>query len=217
MLTKTMEKNCNCPLCFAQSSKTIEVKKRVYFICNNCFSVFCHPDFLLNSSEEFSRYQKHVNDVNDLGYQAFVSPITSSILSDFTPDHRGLDFGAGTGPVITKILRDNNFNIQEYDPFFFNYPELLLLTYNYIPCCEVVEHFYNPHREFSLLKKLLKPGGKLYIMTDLLKDLNNFKDWYYIQDPTHVFFYSQETFEYIKRTFGFTSLTINKRLVILEN
>lgn len=43
------------------------------------------------------RYQKHNNDIEDDGYQKFVAPITTAIMKDFTQNHKGLDFGAGTG------------------------------------------------------------------------------------------------------------------------
>jgi len=98
----------------------------------------------------------HNNDVNDSGYHKFVSPIVNAVLNDFLPEHKGLDFGAGTGPVISKLLTDRNYQIKQYDPYFFNLPELLQKKYDYIVCCEVIEHFYDPDKEFQLLKSLLK-------------------------------------------------------------
>ena len=72
-----------------------------------------------------------------------------SLLWDFTSKHTGLDFGAGTGPVISKVLKDNEYKIKQFDPFFHNYPELLKEKYDYIVCCEVMEHFYDPAKEFA--------------------------------------------------------------------
>lgn len=48
----------------------------------------------------------HENDINDPGYRAFVAPVVDRISSDRTPKHFGLDFGAGPGPVIAKLLSD---------------------------------------------------------------------------------------------------------------
>jgi 2-polyprenyl-3-methyl-5-hydroxy-6-metoxy-1,4-benzoquinol methylase len=166
-----------------------------------------------NSTDEKARYLHHQNDVDDLGYQQFSSPITSSVLRDFSPEHRGLDFGAGTGPVIAKLLTDNQFNISLYDPFFHNHPEMLEETYDYIVCCEVIEHFYTPPKEFALLKRLLKPNGKLYCMTDIYHEGINFKGWHYKSDPTHVFFYHQQSLEYIEEHIGFSKLEIDGRLI----
>jgi SAM-dependent methyltransferase len=179
--------------------------------------VFLDPDYRPNQADEKARYLHHENDVNDIGYQKFSSPITSSVLRDFTPEHVGLDFGAGTGPVISKLLTDNGFTISQYDPFFHNHPELLEQQYDYIVCCEVIEHFYNPPKEFALLKSLLKPNGKLYCMTDIYHEGINFKGWHYKSDPTHVFFYHQESLEYIQQQFGFSKLSVDGRLIILSS
>jgi SAM-dependent methyltransferase len=155
----------------------------------------------------------HNNNVDDVRYQQFVSPVTSAVMNDYSPKHKGLDFGAGTGPVISKVLTDNQFNIKAYDPFFHNHPQLLDETYDFIACCEVIEHFYTPCKEFSLLKSLLKPNGRLYCMTDIYNENIDFHGWYYKNDPTHVFFYQQQSFRYIKDKFGFSDVTIDGRLI----
>lgn len=166
--------------------------------------------------EEKSRYEMHNNDVNDVRYQAFVSPIVNSILKDFKKTDKGLDFGSGTGPVITKMLRDKNYDVQEYDPFFANHPEALEKKYDYIACCEVMEHFHTPKKEFELLFNLLKPGGKLYCKTDLFSESKNFDSWGYKNDPTHVFFYHQKSILWIQKNIGFTSVKIDGRLIVFE-
>ncbi len=168
----------------------------------------------MSFDNEKKHYSHHNNDVNDKGYQNFVSPITSSILKDYTPKDKGLDFGAGTGSAISKVLTDNQYQISQYDPYFHNHPNLLENQYNYIACCEVVEHFHHPDKEFELLKKLLFPDGKLYIMTHLYDSAIDFENWYYKNDTTHVFMYQKETMQYIKSTFGFTDVLIENRLIV---
>ncbi|MFW5427416.1 MAG: class I SAM-dependent methyltransferase, partial [Methylophagaceae bacterium] len=153
------------------------------------------------------------NDVDDKGYQQFVSPITSSVLRHHIPEQVGLDFGAGTGPVIAKVLADHGFKLDLYDPFFHNNSELLAGQYDYVVCCEVMEHFYKPDEEFALLKRLLKPNGRLYCMTDLYHEDIDFPNWYYQKDNTHVFFYHLRSLEYIKQQFGFSDLSVDGRLV----
>ena len=126
----------------------------------------------------------------------------------------GLDFGAGHGPVIAKILEDKNFDVKIYDPFFYNKKSLLKTKYDYIIICEVIEHFHKPNQEFELLYNLLNPNGKLIIMTEPLLDNTEFSKWYYKNDETHVFFYSLKTFEYIYKEFKFSNFTIDNRLVV---
>lgn len=163
------------------------------------------------------RYNKHNNDTADEGYQKFVSPITSAIMRDFTQNHKGLDFGAGNGPVISKILKDNNYLIKQYDPFFQNYSNLLEVQYDYIAACEVIEHFHDPKKEFSLLKNLLLQNGKLYCMTYIYDESINFHNWDYKNDPTHVFIYHNKTIRWIKDAFKFSNVKIEGRLITYFN
>jgi SAM-dependent methyltransferase len=203
----------NCPLCNSKSEVFYNAPKQLFYKCDNCFGIFLSRDLLPTNETEIERYQYHNNDVNDLNYQKFVSPIVNSVKQHFNSTHKGLDFGAGTGPVLSKMLQEANYQIKQYDPFFHNYPELLNEKYDYIASCEVIEHFHYPYKEFELLKKMLQPNGKLFCMTDIYNPTIDFANWYYKNDPTHVFIYQKETFEWIKTTFNFSDLTIDKRLV----
>lgn len=171
--------NPSCPLCHSTTTPFSEYKTRRYYACNNCKGIILQPDQYMTFENEEKHYRFHNNDVEDKGYQKFVSPITSNILKDFTIENIGLDFGAGTGSAISKVLRDNDYQIAEYDPYFHPFPELLENQYDYIACCEVVEHFHHPDKEFRLLKNLLKPNGKLYCMTHLYNPEIDFENWYY--------------------------------------
>lgn len=206
-----------CPLCDHIGTIFYHKNDRVFYKCQVCNGIFLDMKLRPDKKAEISRYETHNNDVNDKGYQQFVSPITSAILNNFSPDDYGLDFGAGTGPVISKILEDHNYNIKQYDPYFHNKPLLLDKKYNFIACCEVIEHFYNPKKEFHLLKKMLFSNGKLYCMTDIFDENIDFHHWYYKNDPTHVFIYQQKTFEWIKRKFEFSEVNIQGRLITLSN
>ncbi len=203
-----------CPLCKNIGELFYKYKKNLYHQCSNCQGIFIDKELILDHNAEKTRYEEHNNDVNDLNYQNFVSPITSGIMKDFTKSHKGLDFGAGTGPVISKVLEDNDFDIKKYDPFFHNYPDLIENTYDYIACCEVIEHFNDPKKEFILLKNLLNPSGKLYCMTDIYDKSIDFHKWYYRNDATHVFIYQRNTIQWIKEAIGFSKVTIDGRLVI---
>lgn len=206
----------NCPLCNSKSEVFYNVPKQLFYQCDNCFGIFLSRNLLPTDEEEVERYQYHNNNVNDLGYQKFVSPIVETVKANFNNTHKGLDFGAGTGPVLSKMLQEASYQIKQYDPFFHNYPELLNEKYHYIASCEVIEHFHHPYKEFELLKKLLLPNGKLFCMTDIYNTSIDFANWYYKNDPTHVFIYQKETFKWIKTTFNFSDLTIDKRLVVFS-
>jgi len=202
-----------CPLCHGSAQVFY---KDEFFLCTQCKGVFRPKYSYPTLVEEKKRYENHENDVNDIGYQRFVSPITTAILHTFSSHHKGLDFGAGPGPVVSKILQDNGYDIVQYDPFFHNHPDILIKKYDYIVCCEVIEHFHNAKKEFQLLKSLMKPKGALYCMTHLYESSIDFSEWYYQKDPTHVFIYQEETITWIQQQFQFKSVFIKDRLIIYK-
>lgn len=213
MLPKAMQSlnSQTCPLCFLAPS----INKGDFFICQGCGGIFRAKKSHPTPSAERTRYETHNNDVHDTRYQQFVDPITQAVIREYSPQHQGLDFGAGTGPVISHLLQKQDYQLRQYDPFFHNHPELLNFTYDYIVCCEVIEHFHHPDREFRLLKKLLKPGGCLFCMTHLYEPGIDFENWYYKNDFTHVFIFQRKTLHWIERHYRFSSVQINDRLIRL--
>ena len=204
-----------CPLCQNSAEKFYEDTQR-YYRCLECDGIFVHREDLPKEDAEKERYELHDDDTQDVGYRKFVAPITSNILKDFSKENEGLDFGSGRSEIISVVLHEQGYNIQNYDPYFANNPQLLTQQYDYISSCEVIEHFYHPKKEFALLREMLREGGKLYLMTDIYDEKIDFASWYYKNDPTHVFIYTAQTFEYIKEAYDFKELAIEKRLIIMS-
>lgn len=211
--------NCSsfCSLCSGKIYFYGRFQNRSYFRCKNCESIMLGRNNYPSSAEEKKRYLEHNNDVNDIRYQNFVKPLISAITDDFQKHHKGLDYGAGPGPVITKMLIDCSYNIKAYDPYFYNYSYYLKEKYDYIVCCEVIEHFHKPYYEFKKLKKMLNEKGRLYFKTELFGEDVDFGKWYYKNDFTHVFFYTEKAIYWIKNEFDFRDVTINGRLIIFSN
>ena len=201
-----------CPLCNGTSKAFY---KDEFYECSNCKGIFRPSEKLLDKEKEKERYESHTNDSDDLGYQKFVYPITSNILIEHKKNDLGLDFGCGKDSPIVKILRQNEYKIFEYDPYFFDDKKLLEQKYDYIACCEVIEHFYNPKKEFKLLYELLKNDGILYLMTGIYSDNIDFSKWWYKNDLTHVFIFQEKTFEWIKKEFEFKDIKIEKNFIRL--
>lgn len=204
-----------CPLCQELTSQQLEFSPQFYS-CSNCGSVFRDPAFFLSSELEKERYLLHQNNVEDQGYQAFVLPMVEAVCQSFSPASSGLDFGAGTAPVVAKLLSDRNYEIKFWDPYFHPDASVLHMTYDFVICCEVMEHFYDPVKEFKLMKNALGMGGKIFCMTNLLPKKMAFKDWYYKNDKTHVLFYSEENLKWIQETVGFSEVTIEDRLIVFS-
>jgi 2-polyprenyl-3-methyl-5-hydroxy-6-metoxy-1,4-benzoquinol methylase len=207
----------NCPLCNSAATLFCEKPKHLFYKCTSCEGIFRPKHTFLTADAEKEHYEKHNNDVFDERYQAFVSPIVNAVLQDFSPEAKGLDFGSGTGPVIAKMLTDKGYQVQNYDLFFANEPSLLKEKYDYVSCCEVMEHFHHPYQEFELLKSLLLPKGKLYCKTAIYNHQMPFENWYYKDDFTHVFIYQLKTLEWIKTEFHFSNLIIKEKLLVFEN
>ncbi len=201
-----------CPLCGGAAALFFEVSDKTYHRCGRCLGIFLNRAYLVSPEAEKRRYEEHNNDIHDPRYQEFVGPIVMKVQERFTREHRGLDYGAGTGPVAAKLLRDKGYSIELYDPFFWKNPEALSAQYDFIVCCEVIEHFHFPAKEFKRLRSLLKTGGALFCQTELYSEKTDFEKWHYKNDPTHVFFYQENTLNWIKTGFGFSALEIDGRI-----
>lgn len=205
-----------CILCEGTTKEFWKSKKREFVECTNCGGIQLLPEFYVSKNIEKERYLSHNNDIEDPRYQNFVSPITFRILEDFSTEKKGLDYGCGTGPVATTELEKEGFNIVLYDPYFYPNKEVLNTTYDFIICCEVMEHFYEPKREFSDLATRLNSGGKLYCKTSIYSKEINFDNWFYKNDPTHVFFYTEKSLEWIKDNLGFSKLEIHPKVIVFS-
>ena len=198
-----------CSLCNCTTRNFESSNDRDYVQCTGCKAILLAPEFILSSEDEKARYNLHQNDVSDPGYIQFVTPLVNRILKDFEPSARGLDFGCGTGPVITSELEKQGFNIELYDPYFQPNEKALNAKFDFIICCEVMEHFKNPTQEFQLLTSLLNKGGKLYCKTELWDESLDFHNWHYKSDPTHIIFYTSESLSWIKKNIGFSRVEIH--------
>ena len=107
-----------------------------------------------------------------------------------------MDFGSGPGPTLSAMFEDVGHSMTLYDPFYASDQSALDKRYDFITATEVVEHLHEPGRELERLWACLKPGGLLAVMTSLADDCEAFAKWHYIQDPTHVCFFHQETFKW---------------------
>jgi SAM-dependent methyltransferase len=205
-----------CPLCDGNAELFFEMPGKEYYQCGQCSGLFLGRACYVSKEDEKRRYEKHNNNIEDPRYQKFVEPIVSKIQETFGREHQGLDFGAGTGPVIAKLLREKGYSVELYDPYFCDDPKTLEKEYDFIVCCEVIEHFHYPAKEFRRLRSLLKPGGVLFCQTALYSKETDFKNWYYKNDQTHVFFYHANTLLWIQSKCGFSALETYGRLALFS-
>lgn len=189
--------NILCPLCGA-SEPAVIAKPPGFFQCAACALIYRDPSQLLKPEEELERYRLH-NNSDTADYRRHLSQLTIPLTARLKPGAEGLDYGCGPVPVLSSLFNQAGYPTKHFDPFFFNDRNVLNHQYDFITCCEVVEHFYHPAKEFALLRKMLKPGGWLAVMTQPPPPLEEFANWYYHRDPTHVVFYGAETLSWIAK------------------
>ena len=188
----------NCTLCKNNSVDIFMIiDNKTYWECKKCFVKFLDKKHYLDRHSEKNHYLKHENNIKDKRYQNFLSKLYIPLKKKLSINDKGLDFGCGHGPALAYMFKMDGFNVDIYDPFFYSRNEIFLKKYDFISCTEVVEHFWNPLKEFDILNNLLKKSGWLGIMTCFYEKNIVFKNWHYRRDPTHVTFYSAKTFEYI--------------------
>ncbi len=208
----------SCPLCSSDNNKIVyeEMRnfKRTFLKCNECSFVFVNPQHLLEPNIEKSRYEMHRNDIRDDGYVAFLNQLIVPMLKLVSKEHTGLDYGCGPYPMMAEIMREQNCSVAVYDPFFANDKSVLEKQYDYLTCCEVVEHFHNPQQEFEKLLSLVKEDGLIGIRTCILYDHINFQGWHYKEDETHVSYYTPGSIEWIEWRFGLVKVIEEKNVII---
>lgn len=207
----------HCPLCAgAEISFYSRDKRRPYLSCGTCSLVFVPPAWHLGREAERAQYLLHRNQIDDPGYRAFLSRLMLPLLERLTPGARGLDFGCGPGPALAHMLREAGFEVALYDSFFAPGVETLETGYDFVCATEVVEHLFEPGRELERLWARLPPQGWLGIMTKLLREPVTFTSWHYKNDPTHVCFFSDETWRWWAGQHDATLQIIGADVILLQ-
>ena len=198
----------HCPLC--QSTALVDFcsdQRRDYLRCDCCQLVLVPEKFHLRAEQEKAQYDLHENNPDDSGYRRFLSRLADPLLARLQPESEGLDFGSGPGPCLSLMLEEQGHRVSLYDLYYANNPSVFDRQYHFITATEVVEHLARPMEELQRLWELLRPGGYLGLMTKLVEGRgeearDKFANWHYKLDPTHISFFSEETFNYLGRQWG---------------
>lgn len=188
-----------CIFCQHQKTYSYSTVDKQYFYCRQCGGVFLDPATRLSPVLERRRYLSHNNSLTDAGYRKYLERFWGGFISFVSSDKIDkkqissvLDWGSGPEPSLATLLDEQGFRVRFYDPFFS--PELPKkgTVFDCITCVEVVEHFYEPLRDFTHMASFLTDGGYLAVATHLLPaNPAEFDSWWYRQDSTHVSFYTE--------------------------
>ncbi|WP_144211689.1 methyltransferase domain-containing protein [Shewanella donghaensis] len=205
-----------CPLCSQTAEFFIQDKKRAFYSCSQCSLVFANPQSHLMPAAQLQRYGRANKAAKQKQLVQFIEPLLSQISAQQSGSLVGLNFGRVMDRVSLDKIELAGHHLYQYDPFAKTDQQLFKQQYDFICCYRVLEHFQQPAKEWQLLSKLLKPDGWLAINTSLLTDLNNFSKWHFKNNPTHVSFYRQQTFEYLAQHSEFKLLFAAKELVLMQ-
>lgn len=193
----------SCPLCASPGAPLREVAHgRRWHACGACGLLFVHPSDRPDPEAERAHYGTHHNDPADPGYRAFLARVADPLLARLPPGSRGLDYGSGPGPTLSRMLEEHGHRLALYDPYFAPEETVLRERYDFVACTETAEHFHRPGEEFRRLDGMLRPGGWLALMTGVLRDDRPLAGWRYARDPTHVCLYRPETLRWIAGRHG---------------
>ena len=211
-----------CILCGCEDSKVVIVKNKKgtkhFFRCTKCDFCFLDRTQLLDFHGEKERYLFHRNSEDNLGYMNWLGAIVDEAMTVIELKGKTiLDYGCGHTPILPKILRNKEYQINTidyYDLFF--YPKLdVTKKYSCIFSIEVFEHFRDVYKEIEQVFSYLEHGGYFVLSTGFLPTEDKFASWWYIQDATHISFYSEQTFEWLADKFSLKLIFSNKKNLII--
>jgi SAM-dependent methyltransferase len=143
---------------------------------------------------------------------------TVSALTPLTPQTEWLDFGGGNGGLVRHVRQHRGCKIVGYDigwitdraksigiPFLSQSElESHHARYDVVTAIEVLEHIEDPLSVLTLLRRVIKPGGVLFLTTGNAKPFRGrLPEWGYVNPEVHISFFEPETLDRALRHAGF--------------
>ncbi len=189
-----------------------------YGYCKTCEYIFKSHEHHQDFSIQKERYNLHENDENDEGYQAYFKRFLDFTLPLVGKPKTALDFGCGRSCLLATLLEKKGIKCDYYDPIY--HPNTLndSKKYELIVSTEVFEHLHQHRVVFESLLERLEEGGYLALQTQFHpNDVGAFKKWYYHQDPTHIVFFTAQTFRVLCEIYGCEFVGDNgKNMVVIK-
>jgi SAM-dependent methyltransferase len=204
--------NSTCTICNNKVHPLIdEVLDVTYDVCNSCGFIYKQPLYHLSKEDEKKRYLKHHNDDDNIGYKTYLKSFMKESILTMENVQTILDFGSGPNPILKKLLQNEGYEVDDYDPFFNDDQQYKDKKYDLIVLTEVLEHVFSPIQVLEELKNCLNVGGRLLIMTQFRNmSEQDFLNWWYHRDTTHVGFYNYKTFQAIAKMLDLKIISTNK-------
>jgi len=208
----------NCKICNTSLASMLDERNGwEFFHCKECEFFFKNPSNYVDADKELSQYNNHNNTMESPGYVEMFEKFIKATFEPYLDEIINvLEFGSGPGPVLSELLKQRNLSVDIYDKYFSVKKVYEGKKYDLITSTEVLEHIDNPKEVFDFFAQHLKKDGYLAIMTQFHKnEEEDFKKWWYKNDPTHICFFRPHTFELLADKFGFKIITHDSKKSIL--
>ncbi len=191
-MTPDLDKK-SCRICNSCSSLFFR-DHREFYKCSECCLIFTE-DFPDKKSEE-----KHYKDqwaATDPDFWKGQVDVLLQLINHYLSPQHILDFGSGSGEM-TNEFRKRGFDVTPLEPMTHGYlkDQKYSVKFDVVVAVEVIEHLLEPWDEIHEIEKILAPDG-IVVFTSLLTNpfidrpdaRDQFKNWWYKDDPTHVSFF----------------------------
>ncbi|SIQ43990.1 class I SAM-dependent methyltransferase [Halanaerobium kushneri] len=206
-----------CKVCGSSDLEALDLQDK-YYHCHNCEAIFIDSAEIVDQAEEKERYEGHDNNHQNEGYVQMFQDFLDEVIEpyiDLDKINDALEFGCGPGPVLADLIQSRGPEVDRYDPYFFPEKVFSDKRYDLITSTEVFEHFSDPVKEMELLTSHLRENAYLAVMTSFHPGPEEFEDWWYKWDPTHIVFYNQKTFKKIASDFDLEIVYTDQEKYIL--
>jgi len=205
-----------CPICESESGVLFcSDNKRDYFRCNVCRLIYVSQKDFISPAEEKERYNFHNNTLDNKDYVTYLRSVVDELRRIPVTNPVVLDFGSGEHSVLTCILQEQGIACTAYDPLHALSPSLPERNFDIVILCEVIEHLRDIQREAALINKVLKPEGYILIRTELYSEQDDFVNWWYTKDCTHINFYSLPAIQNLSKLLGKKIFYTNEKNVVI--
>ena len=207
-----------CKICSQEVATFFDEQMQVTtYWCDHCHFCFKDENNIISLEAEKKVYEQHENSIENAGYVAMFRDFITKTITPYKDEiNHVLEFGSGPTPVLSQILTQDGFNVDNYDKFFAPQKVYENKVYDLITSTEVIEHIAEVHALFDFFNQHLRSGGYLALMTQFLpQKRDEYLKWWYRRDPTHISFFTPQALQYLAQQHGFKRHYHDDKKVIL--